>query len=492
MHFYKTMMVAVLALGIVRGTIPAQAATTYHRTKTVKVSQKAYYSTSKTGKAYNFSGSTRKFKLKANHALKNYTKTTWTRSAQTYVTKNGKKTLYYYVTNSNHKVKGWVYAKYLKAGKNYQATKATKTAKKAYYRAKSAKLASFTGSNSYTKLKNGAALKTNLTYNKTQQRYLYLNGKKTLYYYVTSADGKSKGWIKSSNLKAGRDYQMSSAKKIATKNYIMAKAGKAYTITGNNAAFKFSKGQDLNNKDNYTATQSRTIYLKNKAYTYYFVSNTTGSLNGWVASQYLKAGKHAPVTLPDNSNNSTASSSSSTSSSAPSSSVASSSSVTSSSVVSSSNSATSSSAASSSSSSIVTPTDPFAGKSEHALYVGTNTYLYKTSNLTDENIANTSLKQFTSIQVYPDGITPSGNFYAIPITINGEKYFVKDSFTNITSAELYPDGYYSSVGDTAYYGVVKPTTITFSKPVLEGSTWFYYSEAGYTIYIYENGAWRIQ
>lgn len=482
MHFYKTMTAAVLALGIVGGTIPAQAATTYHRTKTVKVSHKAYYSTSKTGKTYNFSGSTRKFKLKANHALKNYTKTTWTRSAQTYVTKNGKKTLYYYVTNSNHKVKGWVYAKYLKAGKNYQATKATKTTKKAYYRAKSANLASFTGSNSYTKLKNGAALKTNLTYNKTQQRYLYLNGKKTLYYYVTSADGKTKGWIKSSNLKAGRDYQMSSAKKIATKDYIMAKAGKAYTITGNNAAFKFSKGQALNNKDNYTATQSRTIYLKNKAYTYYFVSNTTGSLNGWVASQYLKAGKHAPVTLPDNSNDSTANSSSSSVST--SSSVISSSSSTSS-VASSS----SSSAASSSSSSVVTPADPFAGKSEHALYVGTTTYLYKTSDLTDENIASTSLKKFTSVQVYPDGITPSGNSYAIPITINGEKYFVKDSFTDITSAELYPDGYYISVGDTAYYGVVKPTSITFSKPVLEGSTWFYYSEAGYTIYRYENGAW---
>ncbi|WP_318765864.1 CAP domain-containing protein [Lactiplantibacillus carotarum] len=56
-------------------------------------------------------------KLKKNHNLKNYKKSTWVRLKKTTITKRGKKYLYYYVKSSNNGATGWVWHKYLTAGK---------------------------------------------------------------------------------------------------------------------------------------------------------------------------------------------------------------------------------------------------------------------------------------------------------------------------------------------------------------------------------------
>ncbi|MFD1421933.1 hypothetical protein [Lactiplantibacillus songbeiensis] len=185
-------VLATLAMGAT--TLTANAATTYKRSKVTKVSSKAYYSQRQTGKTYQFKGTAKKLTFKANHALKNYTKTTWQTSKKTTVTKHGKQYLYYYVKNSRNGATGWVYSKYLKAGKNFQATTPTTTTATTYTPAKMGKVYTLSGDNTYVKFSNGQALKTDENYTQTQQRYVYKAGKKYLYYFVTSADKKVNGW----------------------------------------------------------------------------------------------------------------------------------------------------------------------------------------------------------------------------------------------------------------------------------------------------------
>jgi len=135
-----------------RGKKVTKVSKTY-RTKATKVSHKSYYSLSKTGKTYKLSGSLKKPVLKANHTLKQYVKTTWTRSKQMVVTKKGKKVRYYYVTNAKDHATGWVKASALKAGKNGQATTPKKVATKAYYKnAKAGKIYQLKGKNRYVSL----------------------------------------------------------------------------------------------------------------------------------------------------------------------------------------------------------------------------------------------------------------------------------------------------------------------------------------------------
>ncbi|WP_125545798.1 hypothetical protein [Levilactobacillus lindianensis] len=87
----------------------ADASTKYRRTKIVKVKHTKYKVRNKKGKTYKFKGSSKKLTLKANHYLKNYTKSTWKRTKQTKVYRVGKKkVVYYYVTTSKHKAAGWV------------------------------------------------------------------------------------------------------------------------------------------------------------------------------------------------------------------------------------------------------------------------------------------------------------------------------------------------------------------------------------------------
>ncbi|MFD1421932.1 hypothetical protein [Lactiplantibacillus songbeiensis] len=193
-------VLVTLAMGAT--TLNANAATTYKRSKITKVSSKAYYSQRQTGKTYQFKGTAKKLAFKANHALKNYTKTTWQASKKTTVTKNGKQYLYYYVKNSRNGATGWVYSKYLKAGKNFQATTATTVTTTTYTPARAGKVYTFGGDNTYVKFSNGQALKTGENYTQTQQRYVYKAGKKYLYYFVTSADKKVSGWTWHGYLKA--------------------------------------------------------------------------------------------------------------------------------------------------------------------------------------------------------------------------------------------------------------------------------------------------
>ncbi|MFC6181439.1 hypothetical protein [Lactiplantibacillus daowaiensis] len=193
-------VLATLAMGAT--TLTANAATTYQRGKITKVASKSYYAQRQTGKTYQLTGTAKKVTLKANHALKNYTKTTWVATKQTKITKNGKQYLYYYVKNSKNGATGWVYSKYLTAGKNFQATTAKTTTATKYNQAKAGKLYTLTGSNAYVKFSNGVALKADTTYTQTQQRYVYKAGKKYLYFYVTTTDAKVGGWVWHGYLKA--------------------------------------------------------------------------------------------------------------------------------------------------------------------------------------------------------------------------------------------------------------------------------------------------
>ncbi|WP_318765272.1 hypothetical protein [Lactiplantibacillus carotarum] len=432
---FKQMIAAtsIAVMGLAGAALPAQAATHYKRTATTKVSHKAYYSTSKTGKTYQFVGSTKKFRFKANHALKNYTKTTWTRSSKTTVKKAGKAVTYYYVTSANKRAKGWVAASYLKAGKNYQATTATKTKSTPYYQVKTDQLVKISGANANVKLTKGTALKSHLTYNKTQQRNLYIKGKKVRYDYVKSADGKAKGWVHASVLKAGKDHQMTTAKTISAKALIRAKAGKAFALTGTNQVARFSHGQTLTASDNYTATQSRTVYLKGRKHTYYHVTNTNGSINGWVNAAYLKAGQH-PTTTTNN---------------------------------------------------------VFDGRSENVLYIGDATTLYTNAQLTKTSAV--TLKPETAVTAYPDGITElRTGVYAVPVKVNGQKLYLKGQFQELPDNQLLPAGFYYSLSDTSFYGDVQPTdaAVKISAPFLTGTTWKYYYAGGHTVYQYNGQTWQ--
>lgn len=151
---------------------------------------------------------------------------------------------------------------------------------------------------------------------------------------------------------------------------------------------------------------------------------------------------------------------------------------------------------SSSSSETTNPTvdTPFAGKAVHTIYTGTNTYLYTTKELT--TIATTPLQGNTSVIAYPDGITTAltgknAGHPAIPVTYKGQNLYYKGTFEGLTSNDLYPDGYYYALGDTTFYGVVKPTdpSVKLDAPFLNGSTWFYYFDGGVTIYRYKNNVW---
>lgn len=171
------------------------------RTKATKVSHKDYFSLSKKGHTYQLSGSLKKPVLKANHDLKNYTKTTWQRSKQMYIVKRGKaKVRYYYVKNARNGATGWVKVTDLKTGKNNQATSPEKTEAQAYYvkKERAAVLYQLTGNNRYLRLTAGQKMTAESKFEKTKERTLYKLGKKSTYYYVKQKGVK--GWTWSGNL----------------------------------------------------------------------------------------------------------------------------------------------------------------------------------------------------------------------------------------------------------------------------------------------------
>ncbi|RRK09154.1 hypothetical protein D1831_14380, partial [Lactiplantibacillus garii] len=146
-----TTLAAVVMLGgsILMAPTNVQASSTYRRIKITKTSAKAYYSTSLSAKTYSLVGSSKKLKLRANHTLKNFRKTTWIRSKKATIIKHGKKYLYYYVTNAKNGNSGWTWHKYLKAGKNYQMTNPVKKTSKNYIKAKTGKVYQLNGNNNY-------------------------------------------------------------------------------------------------------------------------------------------------------------------------------------------------------------------------------------------------------------------------------------------------------------------------------------------------------
>lgn len=178
---------------------------TYKRTKTTKVAKKAYYTTNTTASTYKANGKINKWTFKKNHALKNYKNTTWTRTQKTYISMHGKKVLYYWVHNSKNNATGWIWSGYLKAGKNYQGTTA-KAASGSYQKntARNGKIYTFKpGGNSYIKFTKPKSIATKTTYTRSKTRTVYKAGKSYTYYYVTSANKKTKGWVWNKYMKSG-------------------------------------------------------------------------------------------------------------------------------------------------------------------------------------------------------------------------------------------------------------------------------------------------
>ncbi|WP_318765861.1 CAP domain-containing protein [Lactiplantibacillus carotarum] len=196
------MAVAMLTGSVLTATTTVQASGAYRRTKITTTSVKPYYATSRSAKTYQLVGDRTKLKLKANHNLTDYRKTTWVRTKQTTITKHGKKYVYYYVTNAKSGDKGWTWHKYLKPGKNYQMTTPVQKTSKNYIKVKTGKLYQLNGNNNYMTFGKGTSLSSKKTYKATQKRYVYKQGKRYIYYYVTSSQG-IKGWVNSSLVKTG-------------------------------------------------------------------------------------------------------------------------------------------------------------------------------------------------------------------------------------------------------------------------------------------------
>jgi hypothetical protein len=177
----KKAQAVIAALTILAGVAVSSetvnASTGYHRTKTTAVSSANYYSLSNTGATYAANGSTTNFKFKLNHELKNYKHTTWTRSSKTYITKHGKKYLYYYVHNSRNGAAGWVWNGYLKAGRNFQSDSA-KNVKSAYFFKKSSGTLYNLSGKKYTQFTGARKMASNVTYTQSKQMYVYKYGVK--------------------------------------------------------------------------------------------------------------------------------------------------------------------------------------------------------------------------------------------------------------------------------------------------------------------------
>ncbi|MFC6163107.1 C40 family peptidase [Lactiplantibacillus dongliensis] len=113
---------AMLIAGLTFGLVAAQkadASGTNRIISTTNITKTAYTRKSTAGATYNITGSTQNFTFVKTHSLKSYPSTTWMATQKRYVYKtNGKKYLYYYVTNANKTAAGWVWHGYLKKKTN--------------------------------------------------------------------------------------------------------------------------------------------------------------------------------------------------------------------------------------------------------------------------------------------------------------------------------------------------------------------------------------
>lgn len=179
----------------------------------------------------------------------------------------------------------------------YQRNKITKVKAQPYYSTRNAKTFRFVGTPAHFKIKANHNLKNfkNSTWAVSKKAAVKHNGKSSLYYYVKNARNGATGWVWHGYLKAGKDFQVTTAKNITAKNYIRAKSGKIYQFKGSNRFVKQTNGRALSTKQTYRVTKQRTLYKKGKAFKYYYVTSTNG-VKGWVWNQYLKRGTYVKIT----------------------------------------------------------------------------------------------------------------------------------------------------------------------------------------------------
>lgn len=208
-------------LGLAIG-LPANAATTRTvttppattRTAVVPLKAKPYY-TGANGGTYTIRGTVNQVKMRVNHQLKNYTRTTWIVTARTDVTQpNGQRIRYYRGKNSRNGAVGWIGQSQLKAGRNHQVNTAKKFKAKNYVKVKrykktaapARKVYQLVGKTGAMQWRSQHALSSKRTYRVTKQRTYYEAGKAYKYDYVTS--GSIRGWVWAGDLTAGTYYDV--------------------------------------------------------------------------------------------------------------------------------------------------------------------------------------------------------------------------------------------------------------------------------------------
>lgn len=274
LHKCKGVVTVLSLLALIGPTMTNQqdvkASTGYRRTKTTAVSHKDYYSMNTKAATYSANGSTTHFKFKLNHYLKNYKNTTWTRTSKTYITKHGKRYLYYYVHNAKSGVAGWVWHGYLKAGKNYQLT-SIKNVSGTYVKNRSGKIYPFQSGYNPISFSGGRFLSSTASYKKSKQAYIYKKGIKYLYYYVTGSNG-TKGWIWHSYLKTA---PVGTTHAAGTNSY-----GPVYATTGDVLDnYKTANFSLVTPKPGYTTAIAHGSYQKVPAYAANVFQTTADTLN---------------------------------------------------------------------------------------------------------------------------------------------------------------------------------------------------------------------
>ncbi|MFC6179813.1 C40 family peptidase [Lactiplantibacillus daowaiensis] len=111
-------MMAMVVAGLTFGLTAAKTANASGTNRIISTStmtKTAYVRKSSAGATYNMTGSTTNFTFVKTHSLKSYPSTTWMATKKRYIYKtNGKKYLYYYVTNAGNTASGWIWHGYLK------------------------------------------------------------------------------------------------------------------------------------------------------------------------------------------------------------------------------------------------------------------------------------------------------------------------------------------------------------------------------------------
>ncbi|CAM3038686.1 hypothetical protein [Lactiplantibacillus plajomi] len=279
---------------------PAAAKKTYTRTPTTKVSRKTYYSTSTTAYTYKANGNYKRWTFNRNHALKNYRNTIWTRSSKTYIRKNGKNVLYYYVRNSKNGASGWVWSGYLKPIKTYHRTPTTKVSAKTYYSTSTTAHTYKANRNyNYWTFKRNHDLKNyrNTIWTRSSKTYINKNGKNVLYYYVHNSKNGASGWVWSGYLKPIKTYHRTPTTKVSAKKYYSTSTtAYTYKANGDYNNWTFKRNHALKNYRNTVWTRSSKTYInKNgKNVLYYYVRNSKNGASGWVWNGYLKPVKATP------------------------------------------------------------------------------------------------------------------------------------------------------------------------------------------------------